>query len=87
MPNSGSNDWFIPGFNPNPQTETLIDKLVEEYKDEYLDGELLEPMKKAAKIKFREIVAETVIENERRGNYIRIFPGKNSKIYEKYLNG
>jgi hypothetical protein len=35
--------------------------------------------------KMREIVKETLIENFRRNNYIRIYPTKTSGIYDKYF--
>jgi len=35
--------------------------------------------------KAREILKETLHENFRRSNFIRIFPTKNSDIYDKYF--
>lgn len=37
-------------------------------------------------MKFRDILAETCAEYSRRGEYVRIFPAKNSKIYDKFFN-
>jgi len=35
--------------------------------------------------KLREIVKETLIENFRRSNFIRIYPTKTSDIYDKFF--
>jgi len=35
--------------------------------------------------KMREIMKETLIENFRRNNFIRIYPTKTSDIYDKYF--
>ena len=44
-------------------------------------------MKKAASIKYREYIRETVAEYQRRGHYIRIYPAKGSDIYDPYFLG
>jgi hypothetical protein len=36
-------------------------------------------------LRFRDIIAETVSEYSRRGEFVRIFPAKNSKIYDRYF--
>ena len=36
-------------------------------------------------LKFRDILHETVSEYTRRGEFVRIFPAKNSKIYDKLI--
>jgi hypothetical protein len=41
-----------------------------------------EVIKQAALLKYREIVSETVSEFSRRGNYVRIYPAKNSYKYD-----
>jgi hypothetical protein len=38
-------------------------------------------------LKFRDILYETVIEHNRSGEFVRIFPCKGSKPYEKYFSG
>lgn len=43
---------------------------------------LAEPMKKALNCKYREYIREATAEYQRRGNYIRIYPAKNSDIYD-----
>jgi len=44
-------------------------------------------MKKAASLRYREFVRETQAEFLRKGNFIRIFPAKNTDIYDCYFNG
>jgi len=44
-------------------------------------------LKDAASLKFRDIIAETVHEFQRKGNFVRIFPAKNSKLYDKFFTG
>ena len=75
----------MPGFHPNPQVEFLIDKLTQQYEDEYL--EIAETMKNCSQLRFREIIAETVHEFSRMENFCRIFPARNSKLYDKYFSG
>lgn len=58
---------------------------MEEYPDEY--GHLEEPLKKSSMLKFRDILNETVIEFNRSGEFVRIFPCRHSKPYEKFFSG
>jgi hypothetical protein len=44
-------------------------------------------MKKALNCKYREYVRETAAEYQRRGNFIRIYPAKNSDIYDQFFSG
>ena len=87
MPTSGSNDIYINNFQLNPQFEYVLDKLISNFDDEYESGELTEPLKLAAQVKYREIISETVSEYTRKGNFVRIFPARNSKLYDKYFGG
>lgn len=64
--------------------ENFIDRLGQEYPEEY--GNLNGIMKQACMIKFRDIITETVAEYSRKSEFVRIFPAKNSKIYDKYFN-
>jgi hypothetical protein len=41
---------------------------------------------RASMVKFRDIVAETQSENARRGEFVRIFPAKNCRMYDKFLS-
>jgi len=36
--------------------------------------------------KFKDALRETLQENFRRGGFLRIYPSKNSNIYDKFLN-
>jgi len=38
-------------------------------------------------IKYRDIIHETVSEFNRSGEFVRIFPSRGSKSYEKYFSG
>ena len=44
-------------------------------------------MKIASNLKFRDIVQETCEEFSRKGQFVRIYPARNSKIYDKYFSG
>ena len=59
--------------------------MTEEYADQY--GNVDESIRKAASLRFRDTIAETVSEYNRCGQFVRAFPCKNSKPYEKYLSG
>ena len=63
----------------------MIDRLVDEYQNDYEHGELAEPMKRAMFLKFRDLIHETVTEFGRRGNFVRIYPARGSKIYDKFF--
>ena len=39
-------------------------------------------------LKYRDIIHETISEFQRKGaNFVRIFPAKNCKMYDKYFSG
>ena len=42
---------------------------------------------KASQLKFRDILQETVLEYNRCGEFVRIFPSRGSKPYEKFFSG
>mmetsp|Transcript_9983 Transcript_9983/g.15088 ORF Transcript_9983/g.15088 Transcript_9983/m.15088 type:complete len:172 (-) Transcript_9983:760-1275(-) len=48
---------------------------------------MTEMIKKASTLKYRDLIYETVQEYNRSGEFIRIFPSKHSKQYEKYFSG
>lgn len=50
-------------------------------------GHLHETMKKAATLRYRDYVRETLAENLRKGNFVRIYPAKNTDIYDCFFNG
>ena len=56
--------------------------MIESSKNEYV-----EPMKKVLQYSRRDIINEVCEEFENRGNFIRIFPTKNSNIYDKFFTG
>lgn len=44
-------------------------------------------MKRASMLKFRDIIHETVSEFQRKSNFVRIYPSKNCKMYDKFFSG
>jgi hypothetical protein len=56
-----------------------------EHAEEYENGDLSEPLKKATMLKYRDIIAETCSEFSRRNNYVRIYPARGSKQYDKFF--
>lgn len=42
-------------------------------------------MKRATLLKYRDIIAETVTEFNRRANFVRIYPARGSKQYDKFF--
>ena len=42
-------------------------------------------MKKAANLKYKEYVKETIIENTKRGNFLRIYPARGSEMYDNFF--
>ena len=63
----------------------LIDKLVNQFEDEYL--EICESLKSGMQLRFRDLLSETVNEFSRMQNFCRIFPARNSKLYDKFFSG
>ena len=58
-----------------------------EHAEEYENEVLGEPMKRASMLKFRDIIHETVSEFQRKSNFVRIYPSKNCKMYDKFFSG
>ena len=85
IPPTGANEVFVSNYHVNPQLNQILDRILEEYPDEF--GHLEEPLKKSSMLKFRDILNETAIEFNRLGEFVRIFPSKHSKPYEKYFSG
>ena len=44
-------------------------------------------MKSCAQLRFRDLISETVHEFTRMENFCRIYPARNSKLYDKYFSG
>ena len=61
----------------------MIERLAIENPAEF--SGLIDPMKKASTVRYREYLRETLQENQRKGNYIRIYPAKNSDMYDQYF--
>ena len=72
-------------FSPNPQVNQIIDRVMDEYPDEF--GHLEEALRKSTMLKYRDLMYETVVEYNRSGEFTRIFPSKGSKQYEKFFSG
>ena len=85
IPQTGCNEVFINNFHVNPQVDFLIDKLALTYESEYL--EIADTLKTCSQLRFRDIIAETVHEYSRMENFVRIYPARNSKLYDKYFSG
>ena len=75
-----NNEVFLTTMSINPQAGQLIDRLIIENAEE-LNG-LEEPLKNACILKHRDLIIESLVENERKGNFVRIYPGKNSSMYD-----
>jgi hypothetical protein len=45
-----------------------------------------EGMRKAASLRHRDMIRESAAEYLKRGNFIRIYPAKNSEIYDQYFS-
>ena len=45
-----------------------------------------ESLRKAASLRYREYIRETLSEHQRKGNFIRIYPAKNSDMYDCFFN-
>ena len=59
--------------------------MVEEYEAEY--HEIADLMRTSSQLKYRDLITETVNEYSRMENFCRIYPARNSKIYDKFLSG
>ena len=74
-----SDDFTQPA---NQQLMEQIHILIEE-QPEYQHKEKL--LRKLAGTKYKEILREVLAENNRKGNYIRIYPAKGSDLFDKYF--
>jgi len=46
---------------------------------------LFEPLKKAANLKYKEFLKETIVENQRKGYFLRIYPGRGAEMYDNFF--
>jgi len=63
----------------------MIEKFVSENPQDF--GNMLEPMRRAASIRYREYIRETLAENSKKNYFVRIYPAKGSDIYDSYFSG
>jgi hypothetical protein len=63
----------------------MIEKYIQENPHEYMTP-IHDGLRKAAALKHRDILRESTHEYSKRGNFIRIFPAKNSDIYDQYFS-
>jgi hypothetical protein len=65
------------------QLQGYIERFVNENPVEY--SPFLEPMKKAANLKYKEFLRETIQENSRKGYLLRIYPGRGCEMYDPFF--
>ena len=82
-PNGMMSGQDIYGSQSSHQLQQYIERFVQDNPVEY--SPLLEPMKKAANLKYKEYLKETVLENQRRGYFIRIYPARGSDMYDPFF--
>ena len=59
----------------------MIERYITENPQDYMTP-VHEGMRKGAAMRHRDIIRETCNEYQKRGNFIRIYPAKNSEIYD-----
>ena len=64
----------------------IIENIVDQFPDLYENGELFESLRTCMQLKFRDLISDTVSEFQRMNNFCRIFPARNSKLYDKYFS-
>mmetsp|Transcript_1254 Transcript_1254/g.786 ORF Transcript_1254/g.786 Transcript_1254/m.786 type:complete len:106 (+) Transcript_1254:524-841(+) len=74
-----NSDCFFNSMAVNPQIHALIDRVVAQNED--FSG-LDEAMRNACVLKHKELIIDSLKEYQRKGNFVRIFPGKNSNMYD-----
>ena len=80
---SGMLNTEIYGQNSSLQLQNYIDKFVSENPVEF--SSLFEPLKKAANLKYKEYLKETIIENTRKNYFLRIYPARGAEMYDMYF--
>jgi hypothetical protein len=50
-------------------------------------GHMTEALQKTCVYKYKEIIAETLAENNRKGSFVRIYPAKGSDAYDTFFQG
>lgn len=74
----------IYGGQTNIQLQNFIERFVNDNPVEY--SPLLEPIIKASNLKYKEYLRETILENQRRGYYLRIYPARGSEMYDPFFS-
>jgi hypothetical protein len=69
---------------PNTRTMNEINKYLELQNAPEAERDT---MRKMVAIKHKELLLESMAENNRRGNYVRIYPSKNSDLYDAFFSG
>lgn len=82
-PNGMMSGPDIYGSQSSHQLQNYIERFVQDNPVEY--SPLLEPMKKAANLKYKEYLKETILENQRKGYFIRIYPARGSDMYDPFF--
>ena len=73
----------IYGSSSTHQIQNYIDRFVNDNPVEF--SPFLEPLKKAANLKYKEYIRETILENQRRGYMLRIYPARGSDMYDPFF--
>ena len=58
---------------------------MQQYETEYAD--VTNGLKSCLQLRYRDLLAETIHEYSRMQNFCRIFPARNSKMYDKFFSG
>lgn len=61
----------------------IIEKFVGDNPQEF--GHLLEPMRKAASLRYKDYIRETLLEGTKKANFVRIYPAKGTEIYDTFF--
>ena len=88
IPNSQQTvtETTIAGFKPNPFVQSLLETIIEHHGELYENGTLLEPLRQCMQLRFRDLIGDTVNEFLRMQNFCRIYPARNSKLYDKFFS-
>ena len=84
---NNSNQQPVDAYHQQVNVQMLgqVEKFVNENALEY--GHLSDSIRKAAAFKNKEMIQETLLENLKKGNYVRIYPAKGSDTYDPYFAG
>jgi transcriptional/translational regulatory protein YebC/TACO1 len=77
------NEIFLQNHQVTPQVHQLIDRLIEEESRDLAEHE--ETIRSACMLKHREVIYEAMAEYQRKGNFVRIYPSRQSHIYDQFF--